>query len=163
MKKKILIVDDDQYIRNSLSAILNNAGYVTKVAEDKKSSFFQLTNEKPDLILMDVHISTNQEGYEIAQELSKDKKYKNIPIIILSSTEIISGGDKLVNLARKFRSNPQFSYINAILQENEDGTKSLEYKAESNGEILKLAVYDAISKPIDNHLLLESIESFFEK
>ena len=157
MKKKILIVDDDQHIRNSLSAILNSEGYNTGVAEDKSAVFKQINENKPDLILLDVHITSEQEGYDIAQELLNDKNYKDIPVVILTSTEIVSGNNKIVDLARKFRNNPQFEYINAILDE-EKGEKILEYKSEKTGEIVRLPIEDVVSKPIETSILLETLE-----
>ncbi len=159
MKKKVLIVDDDQYIRDSLSAILDSEGYESFVAEDKASTFEQINKNKPDVILMDVHMSSNQEGYDITRELMNDKNLKDIAVIILTSTEIISGGEKLIDLARKFRNDPQFGYINAVLQENADGIKTLEYKSEKLGKVVSLPVKDAISKPIDTTLLLDAIKT----
>ena len=159
MKKNILIVDDDVNIRNSLSAILTNEGYTTDVAEDKSSTFLKIREKTPDLILLDVHISSDQEGYEIAMELLDDKKLSEIPVIIFTSTEIVSGNNKIIDLARKFRNNPQFNYINAILSEDEAGNKVIEYKSEKTGNIVQLPIKDAISKPIDTNILLDSIET----
>jgi len=161
MKKKILIVDDDQYVRNSLSALLTSEDYVTYLAEDKISAFVQIKKNSPDLILLDVHISTEQEGYKIAQEFLNDQSSKNIPVIIFTNSEIISGNNKIIELARKFRNNPQFEFINAILNEKENGEKILEYKVKNTGEIISLPIKDVISKPIDTTLLLESIENVF--
>ena len=155
---KILVVDDDPNIRSSLSAILGNEGFEVSSAEDKNVAFNVLEKNTPDVILLDVNISSNQDGYDIARELLNSKKYGNIPVIILTSTEIVSGGEKLIDLARKFRNNPQFGYINAILQEDPEGRKTIEYKAESSGEVVSLPVADAISKPIDTDLLLDSIK-----
>jgi len=160
--KKILVVDDDENIRDSLSAILKSEGYNVLTAEDKGTAFSNLRENIPDLILLDVHISSNQEGFDIAQELLNTEKYHSVPVIILTNTEIVSGGDKLLDLARKFRNNPQFGYINAILQEEENGKRVLEYKSEKSGKVVTLPVADAISKPIDTDLLLESIDSVFK-
>lgn len=159
--KKILVVDDDINIRNSLSAILTSEGYEVSIAEDKAETFKKLKETGAELILLDVHISSNQEGYEIASELLADKNYKNIGVIILTSTEIVSGNQKIVELARKFRNNPQFGYINAILNVDNNGAKILEYKAEGSGEIISLPVHDAVSKPINTDILIKSISNYF--
>lgn len=159
MKKNILIVDDDVNIRNSLSAILTSEGYSTDVAEDKSTVFLKIKEKTPDLILLDVYISSDQEGYEIVMELLDDKKLSGIPVIIFTSTEIVSGNNKIIDLARKFRNNPQFNYINAILSEDEAGNKVIEYKSEKTGKLIRLPIKDVISKPIDTNILLNSIDS----
>ena len=161
MKRKVLVVDDDQYIRNSLSAILNSEDYIVSVAEDKITALHELKKSRPDVMLLDVNMNEKQEGYDLANELLQSNEYNDIPVIMLTSTEIVSGNDKILDLARKFRNNPQFDYINAILREDNKGKKILEYKSDKNGEIIQLPVYDALSKPIDTNLLLDTLRNLF--
>ncbi len=85
-KKKILIIEDDSLVVTILNYILENEGFETVVAEDGNEGAEALTNEKPDLILMDL-LLPYKSGLEITS-LAKHK-YPEVPIIIVSSLGLI--------------------------------------------------------------------------
>lgn len=78
-KKKILIVDDDQIVLDSLEFILESENYIPLKAKDPKE-FFKLMNKNPDLILMDIHLE-NIKGEELVEDAQIEDK-----VIFMSSS-----------------------------------------------------------------------------
>ena len=80
-KNHILIVDDDDKIRNLLKDYLAENQYIVSTAEDAKQGKERLKIIKFDLIILDV-MMPGQDGYELTKEIKKDIK---IPIILLTA------------------------------------------------------------------------------
>ncbi len=53
----------------------------------------ELKEAKPDLIILDVMMRTSQEGFELSSELKHNKKYKDIPILMLTGVKQKTGLD----------------------------------------------------------------------
>jgi DNA-binding response OmpR family regulator len=85
MAKKILIVDDDVGILESLQFLLEYAGYEVSVAEDGGFVDQRLLGSMPDLILLDYWLP-RQNGGEITKKLKSNNKTKHIPVIIISAS-----------------------------------------------------------------------------
>ena len=91
MAKKILIVDDDQDQVSSLAHVLKSNGYETIAAYSGSEGLKKLAAEKPDLIILDIMMDTDTEGFEIADMIrssrptSKYKEFKDTPIIMLTA------------------------------------------------------------------------------
>jgi two-component system, OmpR family, alkaline phosphatase synthesis response regulator PhoP len=84
-KKKILLVDDNPDFVDATKLILETkGGYEVVVAYDGVEGIEATKSENPDLIVLDV-MMPNKHGYKMAEELNADDKYKNIPIILLTS------------------------------------------------------------------------------
>ena len=81
---KILIVDDDQDIRDSLQVFLEGQQYTVTTAADRAEGMERIKAEKPDLLILDVMMSTWQDGFEMARELKKDTQFKEMPILMLT-------------------------------------------------------------------------------
>ncbi|HUV37848.1 MAG TPA: response regulator [Patescibacteria group bacterium] len=90
---KILITDDDQDIRDSLQAILEAQNYTVVTAADKIEGMEKIKAEKPDLMILDVMMTTWQDGFEMARELKQDPEYKDIPILMLTGVKEKTGID----------------------------------------------------------------------
>ncbi len=90
---KILVVDDDQDIRESLQAILENQQYTAITAADKPEGMEKIKTERPDLIILDLMMTTWQDGFEMARELKKDPEFKNMPILMLTGVKDQTGID----------------------------------------------------------------------
>jgi DNA-binding response OmpR family regulator len=84
-KHEILVVDDDRDIRDSLQLVLEKNGYTVKSAANGKEALAALKTKKPDLIILDIMMSTDTEGFDLAYELKNKTEYQNLPIIILTS------------------------------------------------------------------------------
>jgi two-component system alkaline phosphatase synthesis response regulator PhoP len=85
MPKKILIVEDEEILLDLLRKKLINQGYSVVVARDGEEGLRIMREEKPDLVLLDI-IMPKLGGFEVMEEMQKDNKLKNIPIIIVSNS-----------------------------------------------------------------------------
>jgi CheY-like chemotaxis protein len=92
-KTKILIIDDDQDIRDSMQAILEGRQYEVVTAADRAEGMDKIESEKPDLIILDVMMMTSWQGFEMARELKKNPKYKEIPILMMTGVKEQTGVD----------------------------------------------------------------------
>jgi len=90
---KILIADDDPDIRVSLQAILESQQYTVVTAVDKKDGMEKIKTEKPDLAILDVMMSTWEDGFEMSRELKKDPQFKDMPILMLTGIKNETGID----------------------------------------------------------------------
>lgn len=86
MSKKVLVVDDDNLIRKSLTAALKKAGYNVAEAENGRAGLDKALSLQPDLIVTDVRMP-ELDGLQMVDRLRVDEWGKNVPIIVLSSDE----------------------------------------------------------------------------
>jgi DNA-binding response OmpR family regulator len=85
---KILIVDDDLDLTKALKVTLESENYGVVTASDRMEGMEKIKAERPDLIILDVMMSTWQDGFEMARELKKDSQFiKNIPILMLTGVK----------------------------------------------------------------------------
>ncbi len=82
--KKILIVDDEQDIVETLKFILEAQGYSCFCAYNGEDGLNLAKEIIPDLIILDV-MMPKINGYKISRLLKYDNKYKNIPIIMVTA------------------------------------------------------------------------------
>ncbi|MHC4586634.1 MAG: response regulator [Planctomycetota bacterium] len=90
---KIVIADDDPDIRESLQAILESQQYTVVTAVDKTDGLEKIRAEKPDLAILDVMMSTWEDGFEMSRELKKDPQFKDMPILMLTGIKKETGID----------------------------------------------------------------------
>jgi DNA-binding response OmpR family regulator len=90
---KIVITDDDQDIRDSLQSILEKRQYTVITASNKTEGMEKIKTEKPDLIILDVMMTTWQDGFEMSRELKDDPQFKNVPIVMLTGIKDQTGID----------------------------------------------------------------------
>lgn len=88
---KILIVDDDPDIVAITGLHLKNAGYEIATAGSKEDCMKAIKAEKPDLLVLDVMMESEDDGITIAQELKKSGE--KFPIIMMTNVGNISGLD----------------------------------------------------------------------
>lgn len=86
MAGSILIVDDDESIRELLRLHLSAAGYEVNVAADAISAGYMVLRSPPDLIISDVNMP-HMDGFEFVAALKADKSLPDIPVIFLTSLE----------------------------------------------------------------------------
>ena len=83
--KKILIIEDDNFLGDVLNKKLITEGYNTLLVRDGALGFEKITSFCPDLILLDI-ILPNMNGYEILEAKLKNPKISAIPVIIISNS-----------------------------------------------------------------------------
>src|SRR3954471_2721861 len=86
MAATILVVDDDEGIRELLRLHLSSAGYSVNVAEDAIVAGYMVLRSPPDLIISDVSMP-HMDGFEFVAALKSDKSVPNIPVIFLTSVD----------------------------------------------------------------------------
>ena len=84
--KKILVVEDSAMARKALVKVL--AGYEVVEAADGFEALGKMGEENPDLVLLDL-ILPKMDGYAVLAAMKKDPKYKNIPVIVLTSRDAL--------------------------------------------------------------------------
>jgi CheY-like chemotaxis protein len=94
-KKRILVVDDDNTLREFLQMVFTEKGYEAITAADGAEGLRMAFSELPDVIILDVTMP-KLSGWEVCKRLKKDDATKNIPIIFLTAKDQVP--DKLLGL-----------------------------------------------------------------
>lgn len=84
MAKKILIVEDDNFLRDLLSKKLQSEVHSVLGAAESVETFNLLKNNKPDLIILDL-LLPGIDGFEILKKIRQTEETKNIPVIVFSN------------------------------------------------------------------------------
>lgn len=82
---KILVVDDDPDFVESTRMILESNGYEVSSAANSEQGLKKLAEEKPDLVILDVIMSTVLDGLSMSQRMSEDLAFKDVPILMVTS------------------------------------------------------------------------------
>jgi DNA-binding response OmpR family regulator len=91
-KKKILVVEDDRDIRETVTFALQDEGYEV-ISSETSRILKQLDQYNPDLILLDNWLtewSSDANGQQLSRELKTDPKTSHIPVIIVSAVSNIA-------------------------------------------------------------------------
>ncbi len=81
MSNKILVVDDDDALREMVGLVLNAAGYHTVFAADGLSAVEVFKSEEPDLVLLDIMLP-GQSGIEVCKQI---RSLSGTPIVMLTA------------------------------------------------------------------------------
>ncbi len=162
--KKILIVDDDIDILSVIKTILENEGHIVVMAKDKNEALLKAKSEKPDLAICDVMMTTEYEGFELAEALKSSDEFKNIPVLMQTSIEVLSSNtDDTKNFARQYFERYDKERPDVLLVENPKTQKaSIEYKT-ADGMMKWIPVDGFIRKPVKAKTLIESVERVLVK
>lgn len=95
MKKKILIVEDNEQNLYLVSFILEKHGYEVFAARDGQEGINMAISIKPDLILLDIHLPV-MDGYAVARELRKNAELAQVPIIAVTSYAMTGDREKTI-------------------------------------------------------------------
>ena len=83
-QKKILIVEDEPDILDTMKFRLESEGYEVVTAVDGMEALYKGREEAPDLIILDI-ILPKMDGFQVCRDLKGDPKYHQIPIIVVSA------------------------------------------------------------------------------
>jgi two-component system chemotaxis sensor kinase CheA len=84
----VLVVDDSLMTRTLEKNIIESYGYYVEMAVDGQDALLKLQNRDFDIIVSDVQMP-NMNGLELAKEIRQSKKYKHIPVILVTALESI--------------------------------------------------------------------------
>ena len=83
MSKDVLVVDDEQDVRDYLRALLQDNGYAVRTARDGAEGMTQVQAQRPDVILLDLQMP-EETGTGLYRKLRDLKGLRDIPVIIIS-------------------------------------------------------------------------------
>ena len=84
MKEKILVIEDDKFLRDLMELKLKEEKYQVFTAIDGEDGVKTVKAEKPDLILLDI-ILPNMSGWDVLKTLRADPNLASIPVILLTN------------------------------------------------------------------------------
>jgi DNA-binding response OmpR family regulator len=128
MQKKILIIDDDIDLVEAMRLTLENADFEVIDAQDGQKGLEKIENEKPDLVLLDVMMETQDEGFHIAYQIRNTEEMSDLPIIMLTAvgTETGFSFDK--------EKDEDFLPVNEFLEKPVNPDKLIEYVRKCLGQ-----------------------------
>lgn len=83
-KRRILIIEDDAFIRDIYSVRFGQEGYQIDIAENGVEALKKLKKTIPDIILLDM-VMPYMDGTETLKNIKKNDRLKNIPVIMLTN------------------------------------------------------------------------------
>ena len=115
--KKIMLVEDDVYIRDVTATRLQNEAFEIISASSGEDALSKVSSNKPDLVLMDLDLP-DMYGLEVMSEMKKDQALAQVPFIIFSNNDapeiiqkvISSGANDFFN-----KSQTDFSEMLAVI------------------------------------------------
>jgi CheY-like chemotaxis protein len=110
MKTKILMVDDDVDFKEATTTLLEAKGYAMITAANGEEGYQKAKSEKPSLMLLDVMMTHDSEGFDVARKLKEDPATKDIPIVM------ITGIKKAKGLPFSFEPDEDWLPVKAVLE-----------------------------------------------
>jgi CheY-like chemotaxis protein len=83
-QKSVLIIDDDYWIREALSYVLENEGCRVLTATNGQEGFEMMESSHPDLVLLDGRMPV-MNGWELKQKMEADVRFKDVKVIAMSA------------------------------------------------------------------------------
>lgn len=83
-KARILLCEDDEFIRKSYAARLKAEGYEPILAINGEEASQKIVSEKPDLVLLDIMMPV-KDGFTVLKEAKENGEIKDIPIVVFSN------------------------------------------------------------------------------
>jgi DNA-binding response OmpR family regulator len=81
---KILLIEDDKFLRTVLEKKLSAEGFEVVSAVDGDEALEKIISDKPDLILLDI-ILPKKSGFLVLENIKKDPELRKLPVIIISN------------------------------------------------------------------------------
>jgi DNA-binding response OmpR family regulator len=82
--KKVLIVDDDEFLLEMYALKFRQSGFAVDVAENGKKALEKITESAPDILLLDV-VMPSVDGFQVLQEIKSRKLAPNAIVIMLTN------------------------------------------------------------------------------
>ncbi|MEJ2130557.1 MAG: response regulator [Gammaproteobacteria bacterium] len=81
---RVMVVDDSVTVRKVTSRVLERNGFEVMLAKDGVDAIAMLHQRQPDIMLLDIEMP-RMDGFEVARQVRRDDRLKNLPIVIISS------------------------------------------------------------------------------
>jgi len=173
-KKKILIIEDTEFMKKLISDVLKEAGYEVVTASSGEEGLQKVREEKPDLVLLDV-VMPGMDGFEVCRILREDESNNLMPIIMLTAQEnedhklegLELGADDYI--IKPFNSRELVSRVRYTLKRIDRNRLAnpltglrgnIEIQAEINQRIAKKEVFAVIYGDLDNFKSYNDVYGF---
>lgn len=163
MRKKILIIDDEENIVELIKFNLELNGLETIVAYDGLEGFVKTKEEMPDLILLDWMLP-GISGIEICKKIRSDEKIKSIPIIMLTAKNLENNKVEGLNtgaddyITKPFSIKELMARLNAVLRRYEADSKKKSEKIIEGDLLIDLNNYTVSKNQETLELTLKEFE-----
>ena len=154
MKKKILVIEDEDNIRQDIAKILSMQGYEIFQAENGREGINLAFTHIPDLIISDI-MMPELDGYAVLEELQKSPSTNTIPFIFLSAKSSRNDVREGMNLGaddyitKPFYFDELIEAVNKRLEKAENTVKKFSTKYEALAESLRHYMPHEIRTPIN--------------
>lgn len=80
----VLVVDDDEDLREMMATLLRDVGYSVRTAEDGAEALAHMRENRPCVVLLDL-MMPNVDGWQVMQEMARDPELAHVPVCIISA------------------------------------------------------------------------------
>ena len=124
MPNKILVIDDNNEVRDMLHDLLRLKGYDVETAETGSLGLEKLVSSSPDLIICDIAMP-EKDGFQVLKEVRETPNHENVPFIFLTASMIRSEEQQIINtsangyLMKPYESRKLFSMLDVLLKKDD--------------------------------------------
>src|SRR6185295_6863165 len=108
--ERILVVDDEPANRRLLREILDPMGYQVEEAADGEEALASVAKNVPDMVLLDL-VMPKRDGYEVCREMKNDPLTRLVPIIVLTTLDLMTDKLKAIDIGADDFLNKPFNTI----------------------------------------------------
>lgn len=81
----ILIVDDDREFLDMTRVVLEKSGFEVRTSQTPEDGLEQIEKDRPDLVILDVMMPSDYEGFDVARRVREDLRLRELPLVILTN------------------------------------------------------------------------------
>ena len=152
-RKKILVVDDSEFIVELIDRTLRDCGYLISKAYDGEEALYKIAVDEPDLIILDV-MMPKMTGLEVCRKLKSDKKTMLIPVVLLTSKNFVE--DKITGfetgaddyITKPFNTKELQARIQGLINKKISQVKVVEVEKQEALETLAEEVAHEVRNPV---------------
>ncbi len=153
MKKRILVVDDEELMRSAIRATLRSSGYETDECADGMEALERIKSHIPDLIVCDVNMP-KMNGFQLIQELRKSNASSTIPFVFLTGQAdpadlrkgMMLGADDYIT--KPFQTDELIRAVELRLKKHQDVQNKMETKLEELRKSISLSLPHEFRTPL---------------
>jgi len=84
MTQRVLVVEDEPHILDSLSFLMKQAGFDVRLARDGDAALRMIESATPDLVLLDIMLP-RRDGFEVCRAIRANPQWKDVRIVMLTA------------------------------------------------------------------------------
>jgi CheY-like chemotaxis protein len=125
MSNKILVIDDNDEVRDMLHDLLKLKGYDVETANTGAVGIEKLTEVAPDLIICDIAMP-EKDGFQVLKEVRETEEHSEVPFIFLTASMIRSDEEQIIKtsangyLMKPYESRKLFTMLDILLKKDDE-------------------------------------------